>query len=357
MTRFVAVSGLPASGKTTLGRALASALALPFIDKDAILEALFEREGMGDTAWRQRLSQAADAAFAQQAEASGGAVLASWWRHPLSNLATGTPTDWLRRLPAGLVEVHCQCSAVSAADRFMARVRHPGHLDGRWSRGDLLARFEQQAAFGALGVAPVVRVDTDGPPAGGVAEQAVRTLGASAFVTSVSANPAHGFSKPRHASIELLQGLGVTGDAHCGVTVKHRSRVAQDPTQPNLRQVHLIHAELFDELASAGSSVQPGDIGENITTRGIALLDLSTGALLQIGGTAVVEVTGLRTPCVQLDRFQRGLMAAVLGRAADGSVVRKAGVMAVVVAAGVVRPGDAVAVTLPAGPHRRLERV
>ena len=188
-----------------------------------------------------------------------------------------------------------------------------------------MTRFEQQAAFGALGVAPVVRVDSDEPLAGAVAAEAVRALGAS--------------------------------DAHCGVTVKHRSRVAEDPTQPNLRQVHLIHAELFDELASAGFAVQPGDIGENIATRGIALLDLPTGALLQIGGTAVVEVTGLRNPCVQLDRFQRGLMAAVLGRAADGSVVRKAGVMAVVVAAGVVRPGDTVAVTLPAGPHRRLERV
>ena len=179
----------------------------------------------------------------------------------------------------------------------------------------------------------------------------------NAFVTSVSADPAHGFSKPRLPRIELLQGLGVAGDAHCGVTVQHRSRVAHDTTQPNLRQVHLIHAELLDELAGEGFSVQPGDMGENITTRGIALLDLPAGARLHLGRTAVVEVTGLRNPCVQLDRFRAGLMAAMLGRAADGSLLRKAGVMAVVVAGGAVRPGDVVEVALPAQPHRRQERV
>ena len=171
MTRFVVVSGLPASGKTTLGRALAAAWALPFIDKDEILEPLFEREGTGGTSgiggtrdapWRQRLSQAADAAFARQAQASGGAVLASWWRHPLSSAATGTPTEWLRRLPGSTMELHCECSAATAVARFMARVRHPGHLGGRWSAGDLLAHFERQAAFGALGVAPVARVETGG---------------------------------------------------------------------------------------------------------------------------------------------------------------------------------------------------
>ena len=150
---------------------MAAAWALPFIDKDEILEALFEREGTGGTSgiggtrdapWRQRLSQAADAAFARQAQASGGAVLASWWRHPLSSAATGTPTEWLRRLPGNTMEVYCECSAATAVARFMARVRHPGHLDGRWSEGDLLAHFEQQVAFGALGVAPVVRVETGG---------------------------------------------------------------------------------------------------------------------------------------------------------------------------------------------------
>ena len=180
MTRFVVVSGLPASGKSTLGRALAAAWGLPFIDKDEILEALFEREGTGgrggtggtggtsgiggtrDAPGRQRLSQAADAAFARQAQASGGAVLASWWRHPLSSVAEGTPTEWLRRLPGSTMELHCECSAATAVARFMAHVRHPGHLGGRWSAGDLLAHFEQQAAFGALGVAPVARVETGG---------------------------------------------------------------------------------------------------------------------------------------------------------------------------------------------------
>ncbi len=177
------------------------------------------------------------------------------------------------------------------------------------------------------------------------------------FVTAVSRSGTHTFSKPNESSIRLLTGLGVEGDAHAGERVKHRSRVAQDPTQPNLRQVHLIHAELHDELREAGFEVSAGDMGENITTRGVYLLGLPRGAKLHLGDAAVVEVMGLRNPCAQLDRFQPGLMAAVLGRDADGNLVRKAGVMSVVLAGGEVRPGDAVYVEEPPEPWERLERV
>jgi MOSC domain-containing protein YiiM len=178
-----------------------------------------------------------------------------------------------------------------------------------------------------------------------------------ATIVSLSLSKAHTFSKTACASITLLQGLGVEGDAHCGEKVKHRSRVAQDPTQPNLRQVHLLQAELFDELADEGFTIAPGDLGENVATRGIALLDLPLGTRLQLGETAVVELTGLRNPCTQIDRFASGLMAAVLDRAPDGSLIRKAGVMGIVIAGGQVNVQDAIAATLPAGPHRKLERV
>jgi MOSC domain-containing protein YiiM len=164
-------------------------------------------------------------------------------------------------------------------------------------------------------------------------------------------------TKPNDGSIRLLAGLGVEGDAHMGATVKHRSRVERDATQPNLRQVHLIHAELHDELKPAGFDVAPGVMGENVTTRGIDLLGLPVGARLHLGGTAVVEVTGLRNPCVQLDGIQEGLMAAVLDRDAEGNLVRKAGIMSVVVVGGDVRPGDAIGIELPAGEHRPLEPV
>jgi MOSC domain-containing protein YiiM len=176
-------------------------------------------------------------------------------------------------------------------------------------------------------------------------------------VEAVSLSAAHTFGKPNRDAVRLLAGLGVEGDAHLGVTVKHRSRVARDPTQPNLRQVHLIHAELHDELGAAGFVVKPGEMGENVTTRGIDLLALPVGARLHLGAAAVVEVTGLRNPCVQLDRFQPGLMAAVLDRDEHGGLVRKAGVMGIVVAGGDVRPGDRVRVELPPGPHRPLEPV
>lgn len=154
-----------------------------------------------------------------------------------------------------------------------------------------------------------------------------------------------------------MAGLGVEGDAHSGVTVKHRSRVKRDPSQPNLRQVHLVHAELFDELREKGFAVTPGDIGENVTTRGIDLLALPTGARLRLGDAATVEVTGLRNPCVQLDGFQKGLMAATLDKDANGNLVRKAGVMSVVLVGGEVRPGDPITVELPPAPHQSLQPV
>ncbi len=179
----------------------------------------------------------------------------------------------------------------------------------------------------------------------------------NASVIAVSRSATHSFSKANRQSIRLIAGLGIEGDAHAGETVKHRSRVKADPTQPNLRQVHLIHAELFDELAENGFAVAPGEMGENITTRGIDLLALPVGTSLRIGASAVVEVTGLRNPCVQIDRFQKGLMKAVLDRDGEGSLVRKSGVMGIVLAGGDVRAGDAISVTLPTEPHRRLEPV
>ncbi len=176
-------------------------------------------------------------------------------------------------------------------------------------------------------------------------------------VVAVSFSAVHQFSKPVQRSIQLLVGLGVEGDAHLGVTVQHRSRVAKDPTQLNLRQVHLIHEELLDELRAGGFQVAPGVIGENITTRGIDLLALPQGARLHIGDAAIVGVTGLRDPCRQLNDYQSGLMAAVLSRDEQGNVIRKAGVMGVVLAAGEIRADDSIRAELPSEPHQRLERV
>ena len=176
-------------------------------------------------------------------------------------------------------------------------------------------------------------------------------------VTAVSRSAAHTFGKPNEDSIRLVAGHGVAGDAHSGETVRHRSRVARDPKAPNLRQVHLIHAELHDELRAAGFAVAAGEMGENVTTRGVDLLALPAGTRLRLGNAAVVEVTGLRNPCVQLDRMQPGLMAATLARDEAGKLVRKAGVMAVVVAGGEVRPGDPIRVELPGGRPRALRPV
>ncbi len=158
-------------------------------------------------------------------------------------------------------------------------------------------------------------------------------------------------------AITLLEGLGVEGDAHCGTTVKHRSRVARDPTQPNLRQVHLVHAELHDDLRERGYDLAAGRMGENVTTRGIDLLGLPVGARLQLGPTAVVEITGLRNPCGQLDGIQPGLRSATIDREGDEIVCRKAGIMGIVVVGGSVRAGDAIGVELPPIPHRALEVV
>jgi MOSC domain-containing protein YiiM len=176
-------------------------------------------------------------------------------------------------------------------------------------------------------------------------------------IVAVSSSPTHTFSKANRESIQLLAGLGVEGDAHMGSTVKHRSRVAQDPTQPNLRQVHLIHAELFEELRTAGFQVAAGQMGENVTTRGIDLLGLPVGARLRLGSSAIVEITGLRNPCGQLNGIHDGLMNALLGRNENGELVRKAGVMGIVMAEGIIRPGDPIEVSLPAEPHRKLDRV
>ncbi len=177
------------------------------------------------------------------------------------------------------------------------------------------------------------------------------------MVVAVHRSADHGFTKTTVDEIELAAGLGVVGDAHAGATVRHRSRVAVDPDRPNLRQVHLMSAELLDELVDAGFDVTPGGLGENLTTRGLDLLDLPTGAVLRLGERALVAVTGLRNPCAQIDRYRQGVRARVLGRDEDGRVVRRAGVMGVVVAAGVVRAGDAAEVALPPGPALPLERV
>jgi MOSC domain-containing protein YiiM len=179
----------------------------------------------------------------------------------------------------------------------------------------------------------------------------------SGIVAAVSSNGEYSFTKPNRDSIMLLAGLGVEGDVHSGVTVKHRSRVAQDPTQPNLRQVHLIHEELFVDVIAEGFKVMPGDLGENITTRDIDLLGLPVGTLLRIGDHAVLEVTGLRNPCLQIDNFQDGLLKQVVGRDEAGNVVRRAGIMSIVKEGGAVRPGDTIKAELPSGPHRPLERV
>lgn len=178
-----------------------------------------------------------------------------------------------------------------------------------------------------------------------------------AVVTAVSASATHTMSKPSALSIRLVAGLGVEGDAHAGVTVQHRSRVRRDPTTPNLRQVHLVHAELHDELRACGFLLAPGEMGENVTTRGLALLALPERTRLRLGAAAVVELTGLRNPCVQLDGLRPGLMAATLARDAAGALVRKAGVMAIVITGGDVCPGDAITVELPAPPHRPLAPV
>jgi hypothetical protein len=176
-------------------------------------------------------------------------------------------------------------------------------------------------------------------------------------VTAVSRSPTHSLAKWNQNSITLIAGLGVEGDAHNGKTVKHRSRLLRFANSPNLRQVHLIHSELHDELRTAGFAVVAGQMGENVTTRGIDLLGLPTGTRLHLGSQAVIEVTGLRNPCGQLDRIQPGLMKATLAHDAAGNLIRKAGVMAIVLAGGAIRPGDDITIELPSLPRTPLAPV
>lgn len=184
-----------------------------------------------------------------------------------------------------------------------------------------------------------------------------RPPGDTPRVAAVSRDAEHRFGKQPVPAIRLLAGLGVEGDAHAGTTVQHRSRVAADPSRPNLRQVHLIGQELLQELATAGFDVEPGQLGENVTTQDLGLLALPRATRLRLGEHAVVEITGLRNPCWQIDAFRPGLLKEVVARSPEGRVLRKAGVMAVVVSSGVVRSGDAISVLLPAGPHLALDRV
>lgn len=178
----------------------------------------------------------------------------------------------------------------------------------------------------------------------------------SAQIIAVARDGAHRFSKVVMPSIDLVAGLGVAGDAHAGETVKHRSRVRTDPTQPNLRQVHLIQSELFDDLSPRGFILAPGDLGENITTCGIDLMALPRGTILSLGKSAQVEVTGLRNPCAQIETFRKGLLSEVLLRG-QGRLVRRAGIMGIVLTDGEVAAGDRITVSMPSGPHQPLERV
>ena len=176
-------------------------------------------------------------------------------------------------------------------------------------------------------------------------------------VQAVSLNEAHGFSKQNQDRIRLLKGLGVEGDAHMGETVQHLSRIAQNPNQPNLRQVHLIASELFEMLADKGYGLSAGDLGENILTTGLDLISLPVGTKLYIGDNAVIELTGLRNPCKQIDDFQEGLMGELVFKDAEGTIVRQAGVMSVVDQTGWVAPGDTIRVELPPEPHLKMERI
>ena len=184
----------------------------------------------------------------------------------------------------------------------------------------------------------------------------MNAIAPTAVVSSVNHDGEHRFSKQPHEQVTLLAGIGIEGDAHSGTTVQHMSRVG-DPERPNLRQVHLIHSELFAEVADKGFTVTPGDMGENITTTGIDLLALPQGTILRLGDEAAVQVTGLRNPCSQINAFQPGLMKAVIGRDENGDIVRKAGVMSVVLAGGIVQPGDSITIELPAEPHLPLAPV
>ncbi|GGD89476.1 MOSC domain-containing protein [Tsuneonella deserti] len=177
-----------------------------------------------------------------------------------------------------------------------------------------------------------------------------------ARVIGLARSGSHRFSKEPCERLTLIAGYGVADDAHAGATVQHVSRKKKDPHQPNLRQVHLIHSELLDEVAAKGFAIASGELGENLTTRGIDLLALPTDARLRIGDV-VVRVTGLRNPCWQIDAFRPGLLAEMIEKRADGSILRKCGVMAVVESGGEIAQGAAIEVELPPAPHRPLDLV
>jgi MOSC domain-containing protein YiiM len=179
--------------------------------------------------------------------------------------------------------------------------------------------------------------------------------GSAGSVRAVCLSARHSFSKQLQESIRLIEGFGVDGDVHAGATVRHRYHMRKDPGAPNLSQVHLLHAELFAELQEQGIDVGAGQMGENITTFGVDLLALPQGTLLTLGEEAVVEITGLREPCVLMNALHPGLMKACLGKDDQGRKVRKAGVMSVVRRGGLVRSGDAIRIELPPVPHRALE--
>jgi MOSC domain-containing protein YiiM len=174
------------------------------------------------------------------------------------------------------------------------------------------------------------------------------------IVIAVSHSKTHTFSKNNQSAIRLIEGLGVEGDAHAGKTVKHRFLVKKDATKPNIRQVHLIHAELLDKLEEKGFTVHPGQLGENITTRGVDLLGLPTDTILKIGEEAVVKITALRNPCKQIDEFQKGLLKEVLYKDEEGNLVRATGVMGIILKGGTVQPGDNIVAELPPEPHQEL---
>jgi len=177
------------------------------------------------------------------------------------------------------------------------------------------------------------------------------------FVVAVSRSPEHTFSKPNEKSIKLIKGYGVEGDAHAGEKVKHRFLVGIDPTKPNIRQVHLIHVELLEELNGKGFTVYPGELGENITSRGVDLLGLPTGTRLLIGAEVKIEITALRNPCVQIDWFQKGMLKEVVYKNKDGKIVRRAGVMGIILIGGIIRPNDEIIMELPPKPHHSLEYI
>jgi len=180
---------------------------------------------------------------------------------------------------------------------------------------------------------------------------------AKASVLAVARDAGHNFSKPVCDSINVVTGLGVEGDAHYGKLIQHLYRIKKEPNDPNLRQIHLIHRELHEELRAKGFDIAPGDMGENVTTQGIDLLGLPRGTVLKFGEEAAVEITGLRNPCYQLNDFREGLMKACLDKAEDGSVIFKSGIMGIILKDGTIKTGDQIRVELPDGPHTPLDLV